>query len=122
MPLRRIRSVRTSCDARLSGFAACLSARPAAGWLDNGHMAISRLAWQKLTDDERRLATEILKQHPHYEEFLKAERPADAPEDEWVFMRASVWPDFVRNTHADKYNKPTWHYIDIGLCARPTRR
>ncbi|HEX4146857.1 MAG TPA: S1/P1 nuclease [Pirellulales bacterium] len=91
---------------------ACLPA-PAMAWLDNGHMAISRLAWQKLSENERRLSTEILKQHPHYEEFLKTERPPDAPEDEWVFMRAAVWPDFVRNTHAEQYNKPTWHYIEM---------
>jgi hypothetical protein len=90
---------------------ACLSS-PASAWLDNGHMAISRLAWLQLTEQDRHLATEILKQHPHYGEFLKAERPADAPEDEWVFMRASVWPDFVRNTHAEQYNKPSWHYIE----------
>jgi hypothetical protein len=89
----------------------CLPA-PALAWLDNGHMAISRLAWQKLTEDERRQATAILKRHPHYDEFLKTERPADAPEDEWAFLRASVWPDFVRNTHADEYNKPTWHYVE----------
>ena len=91
---------------------ACLPS-PALAWLDNGHMAISQFAWQKLTEQERRLSTEILKQHPHYDEFLKAERPAEVPEDEWVFLRASVWPDFVRNTHAEQYNKPTWHYINM---------
>ena len=86
---------------------------PAWAWLDNGHMAISRFAWQKLSEQERQAASEILKQHPHFEEFLKAERPDEVPEDEWVFMRASVWPDWVRNTHSEQFDKPTWHYIEM---------
>jgi S1/P1 Nuclease len=91
---------------------ACLQS-PALAWLDNGHMAISLSAWHKLTELQRRQSSEILKRHPHYDEFLKAERPPEVPEDQWVFMRASVWPDFVRNTHAEQYNKPTWHYVDM---------
>jgi len=86
---------------------------PARAWLDNGHMAIARFAWQKLSEDERRQATAILREHPHYAEFLQSERPNDVPEDQWAFMRAAVWPDFVRDVHADQYNKPSWHYIEM---------
>ncbi len=95
--------------------ACLLSPSLAVAWFDNGHMAISRYAWNKLSADERRQATEILKRHPHYDEFLKAECPEGVPQEEWVFLRASVWPDFVRNTHSEKYNKPTWHYIECPL-------
>ena len=53
----------------------------------------------------------FLGRHPHYEEFLAADLPEGANVDEWVFMRAAFWPDWIRNHHADEFNKPTWHYI-----------
>lgn len=92
-----------------------LSPRDVAAWNDKGHMVIARLAWLKLSDDQRRAATEILKGHPHYAEYLAAERPAQCDADEWAFMRASYWPDWVRSNHSEQYNQPTWHYISAGF-------
>jgi hypothetical protein len=74
-------------------------------------MVVARIAWNKLARDERDKATAILKAHPHYAEFLEAELPQGGNVDEWVFMRAAYWPDWVRNHHADEFNSPTWHYV-----------
>jgi len=76
-------------------------------------MVVAKLAWLKLSPQTRQFASKILKSHPHYGEFLAADRPHNIAEDEWVFMRAATWPDWVRSHHAADYNKPKWHYVDI---------
>src|SRR5947208_17031169 len=86
-------------------------AHPAAAWSDKGHMVVARLAWKKLSDAERAKVTEILRRHPHYGEYLSADRPEGFEEDEWVFLRAATWSDWVRSHHKDEYNHPTWHYV-----------
>jgi hypothetical protein len=75
-------------------------------------MVAARLAWQKMSADQQAKAVSILKKHPHYVEFLKSELPSGFTEDEWVFLRAATWPDWVRNHHASQYHHPTWHYIN----------
>jgi hypothetical protein len=85
---------------------------PAQAWNDKGHMVVARLAWQKLSEKERAKAIEILRRHPHYAEYLSAGRPEGFDEDEWVFLRAATWADWVRGHHKDEFNHPTWHYID----------
>jgi hypothetical protein len=87
-------------------------AAPAFAWNDMGHMVAARLAWQSLSVDQRSRAVTILKAHPHYEEFLAADRATGFSEDEWVFLRAATWSDWVRNHHKGEYHHPTWHYID----------
>src|SRR5262249_20661753 len=72
---------------------------PALAWNDKGQMVTARLAWKKLSDDQRSNVHEILKNHPHYGEFLAAKRPDGFSEEEWVFMRAATWSDWVRNHH-----------------------
>lgn len=88
---------------------------PAAAWNDKGHMVIARLAWNGLTPDERAAVVGILKAHPHYDEFLKAQRPEAMSEDEWVFLRAAAWADWVRSGPADRraFNHPPRHYINL---------
>ncbi|REK09993.1 MAG: hypothetical protein DWQ37_18005 [Planctomycetota bacterium] len=90
-----------------------LFSSPLLAWNEKGHMVIARMAWQKLDCDQRRAVTEILKAHPHYDEFLAAERPEGVGIDEWVFMRASYWSDWVRSNHTDQYSRPTWHYYSV---------
>jgi hypothetical protein len=85
---------------------------PAFGWNDRGHMVAGRLAWRQLTGEQRDKVIALLKKHPHYEEFLIAQKPDDFSVDEWAFMRAGVWADWVRSHHANQFNKPTWHYIN----------
>jgi hypothetical protein len=87
-------------------------AAPAYPWNNTGHMVAARLAWKALDDDQRSRAATILKAHPHFEEFLAADRPGGFSEDEWVFLRAATWPDWVRSHHTDEYHHATWHFIN----------
>ena len=87
----------------------------AAAWNTKGHFTVAKLAWHQLTPEQRATSTAILKAHPHYEEFLADEKPEEVDLDEWVFSRASYWPDWIRNHHAEEYSKPTWHYISAGF-------
>jgi hypothetical protein len=85
---------------------------PALAWNDMCHMVIARLAWNKLTGDQRSKVLTLLKKHPHYEEFLTAKRPDGFEEDEWVFLRVATWSDWVRTHHAKEYHHGPWHYIN----------
>jgi S1/P1 nuclease len=97
-------------------------------WNNKGHMVVARIAWKELTPEERAKVIEILKTHPHYDEFLRAERPNNIPEDEWVFMRAATWADWVRGgpEARRKYNVPKRHFIDhpfvaLGSSVKPPK-
>jgi hypothetical protein len=85
---------------------------PLSAWNDKGHMVVARLAWKNLSDAERTKVIDILRRHPHYAEYLSADKSDGFEDDEWVFMRAATWADWVRSHHKDEYNHPTWHYID----------
>ncbi|MCS6851319.1 MAG: S1/P1 nuclease [Gemmataceae bacterium] len=90
-------------------------------WNSIGHMAIAKLAYDRLSDAEQARLFVLLKQHPHYERYLAAGRPADISEAEWVVARCAVWPDWVRPRGAKdprgpevtKYNRPEDHYINL---------
>jgi hypothetical protein len=82
-------------------------------WNNKGHMVIAELAWLKMTAVQRAAATKILATHPHYQEFLAADQPGNMAEDEWVFLRAATWSDWVRNHHAKEYSHPNWHFVDL---------
>jgi hypothetical protein len=75
-------------------------------------MVTARLAWFKLSGEQRAKVVAILKKHPHYDEFLAAERIDGYTEDEWVFMRAATWADWIRSHHQAEYNHGPWHYTD----------
>ena len=93
-------------------------------WNDAGHMTITRLAWDELTVDERESVTEIISHHPHREALLQKDKPAEASEHEWMFLRGAVWSDYVRPpktfpreevaTHPlFKYHRGPWHYVNF---------
>jgi len=93
-------------------------------WNDAGHMTIARLAWDELTVDERESVTEIISHHPHREALLQKDKPAEASEHEWMFLRGAVWSDYVRPpksfpreevaTHPlFKYHRGPWHYVNF---------
>jgi hypothetical protein len=97
--------------------------RVAAAWNSVGHMAIAKLAYDRLDDGEKLRVYEILKKHPHYEMFLAAGRPDGVEEPEWVFMRASIWADWIRprgerdprGSAVTKYHRSEDHYINVPL-------
>jgi len=94
-----------------------VAASVAGAWNDLGHMVVARLAWQDLTAAERAKVVGYLKSHPHAVEFLKARRPENIPEDEWVFLRAATWADWVRSHHAKEFNVGERHYINYPVKA-----
>src|SRR5690349_7691897 len=73
-----------------------VAATPAKGWNSVGHRLIAEIVWQHMNAAERRAASELLKQHPHYRELLTAHVPQGADDGEWAFLTAAVWPDMVR--------------------------
>jgi hypothetical protein len=83
---------------------------PALAWNEHGHMVVARLAWGQLNADQRAKVVAILKNHPHFTEYLSARKPAAFDEDEWVFMRAATWSDWVRGKR--EFDRPTWHYVN----------
>jgi hypothetical protein len=106
---------------------ALLCASPVFGWHKDGHMAIARMAWLKMSDKEKAAASKILMAHPHHQVFLITERPDAIPEIEWAFARAAAWPDWVRDAKqqtpgltagesakikADYHNGP-WHFVNL---------
>lgn len=97
-------------------------ARPAAAWNDAGHYVIARIAWLRLNDSQREAVQRVLRQHPHYDKYLAADRPMGVSEAEWVFVRAATWADFVRPPKGfkgeaashpiHKFHRGPWHYIN----------
>src|SRR5271169_467286 len=86
---------------------------PVLAWNEHGHMVVARLAWNQLSADQRAKVVAILKNHPHYADYLAARKPEGFTEDEWVFMRAATWPDWVRGKR--DHDRPTWHYINYPI-------
>lgn len=85
-------------------------------WSGAGHMVIAAETWNEIPPAIRAKATEILKAHPDYSKW-KASFDGEARGldlDEFVFLRASVWPDEIRR-HGSKYDHPHWHFVDYAL-------
>ena len=68
-----------------------LLALPASAWNGLGHRTVAELAWRQMDPAERRAASDLLRQHPHYRELLVAEVPAGVDTNEWAFLTAAVW-------------------------------
>lgn len=103
--------------------AALLPCTAAQAWNDTGHMVCALIAYRNLDDDCKQKVTDLLRQHPHYKLFLTAKTPQGVSPDEWAFLKAATWPDFVRPSRpGDRFFKDAtithfhhgpWHYIDI---------
>jgi hypothetical protein len=88
-------------------------------------MTVALIAYRQLDDATKQKVATILKAHPHYKLYLAENKPEGVSEDEWVFLRASTWPDFVRparpGTEYDlfkgpeitRFHQPYWHYVTI---------
>jgi hypothetical protein len=104
----------------LTGLVVLLLPRTAPAWNSVGHMAVSKLAYDRLAEAEKLRVYQLLKKHPHFEQFLAAGRPSGVEEPEWVFLRAAVWPDWVRPRDKDprgpavtKYHRSEDHYVNV---------
>src|SRR2546430_154627 len=65
-------------------------------WNATGHMTVALMAYRELSDAQKQQVTSILRSHPHYKLFLLEGAPQGVSPDEWAFLRASIWSDFVR--------------------------
>lgn len=99
---------------------------PGLGWNDHGHMLTAAIAWQVMERPARRAAIRALRAHPRYHEDFLRWRPAavagSAAMDEWLFLRASIWPDLVRrlpDRERERFHHGRWHYINQPLFLSP---
>ena len=74
-------------------------AAPVYAWDDFGHMAVSYLAYQKLTPATRARANALLKLNPYYDRWAAAV-PAGLDKDMVIFMLASLWADEIKSDPA----------------------
>jgi S1/P1 Nuclease len=92
-------------------------------WNETGHATVALIAYRQLSDHQKQQIAAILKQHPHYKQFLSTDLPPGVSEDEWAFLKAAVWPDWIRPSRpGDRqfkdatithFNQALWHYITI---------
>ncbi len=96
-----------------------LASSTSRAWNHTGHMTVALIAYRRLPERERQAVAQLLQSHPHYHRYLAAEKPLEARADEWAFLRAATWPDYVRGDreHHDsdlqKYHHSDWHYINL---------
>lgn len=87
----------------------------ARAWDDAGHMTIAAEAFRQLSPEKKAQAVEVLKNHPDYQQWLKAYHPNPQVDfGTYLFMRCSTWPDEVRGS-GSPYDHPNWHFIDYPL-------
>jgi len=91
-------------------------------WNESGHLQIAALAYEELSDADRKAADDILTNHVKYATWKSehAAYRADTPPAQqvslgfYVFTRAAVWPDEIRD-----YDRPEthayWHFITYPL-------
>lgn len=92
-------------------------------WNDLGHITVAQIAYRQMSGDERLAVVAILKHHPHFGTYFQKPAGLEIPEDEWLFLRAATWCDFVRpprnfdrsQQQTDpiyKFHRGPWHYIN----------
>jgi hypothetical protein len=92
----------------------CIEAR---AWSGAGHMVIASAAYKELSPKLQTRVGEVLKSHPDYAKWEKAyqkENPADLLLGQYVFMRASTWPDEIRREDRGDVHSH-WHYVNYPL-------
>jgi hypothetical protein len=83
-------------------------------------MTVALIAYRQLDRPQQKAIQQILKAHPHFNEFLNAKPPADADPEEWIVMQAAIWPDWVRSHHKQEkykgrfyFHQPYHHYVNL---------
>ncbi len=89
---------------------------PAQAWSRNGHMIIAAMTYRALPDSLQMVYTELLRNHPDFENWQAdhAALGSTITLGEFLFMRASVWPDEIRRK-GNPYDNPTWHYTNFPI-------
>jgi hypothetical protein len=92
-------------------------------WNEVGHMIVAKVAYDHMDEATRKQLAQLLQKHPHYEEFLASNCPKDADLQEWAFLRASTWPDWIRParsgaprpTRITRYHRADDHYVNMPI-------
>jgi hypothetical protein len=98
---------------------------PVVAWNGVGHMTVAKIAFDGLSAKEREEAFDLLKHHPHYQAYLLKNKPPGVAEEEWVFLRAATWPDWVRgplpperpDPSIIRYHRPGDHFANVPVFA-----
>jgi S1/P1 Nuclease len=104
---------------------------PASAWHGDAHEAVARIAWLQLDKPNQDALTQILREHVHFKVFLNARLPkgVDMTLEEWAFVRAARWPDWVRDPRAEthsltkeesdaitkEFHKGGWHFVNLPI-------
>jgi hypothetical protein len=92
-----------------------MPAPPAAAWNDTGHAAVGLIAHRQLGGNAalttRSKVIALLRRHPFYENVWRQQQPDGTDEGEYLFMRAAMWPDDIRDQPAFHHDR--WHYINL---------
>ena len=83
-----------------------LIAFSAGAWNGVAHRTVAELVWRQMDPGARRAASDLLRQHPHYKLLLAVDVPAGVDTNEWVFLNAAAWPDWVRQARPGDPPKP----------------
>ncbi len=92
-------------------------------WNAAGHHLMAAIAWDLLSVQQQDYWADILEHHPRFKKDFEKNIPKFVrknPETykEWIFRRASTWPDIARGIPAkqrDKFHHSNWHYINYPL-------
>lgn len=106
--------------------AAALSARPARAWNAVGHMTVAKVAFDDMTEAQQKLCHKLLSHHPHFGTYLTMNRPGVVPVEEWAFLRAATWPDYVRgplkpevaDPSVVRFHRPDDHFVNMPVFAK----
>ncbi|MBL8797182.1 MAG: S1/P1 nuclease [Planctomycetia bacterium] len=96
-------------------------AQRAEAWNELGHMAIAKVAYDQADDGLKLRVFNLLKAHPHFDEYLAKSCPEGIGVQEWAWLRASIWPDWIRHRREKetrgervyKFSRPDDHYINV---------
>ncbi|MCF6319666.1 MAG: S1/P1 nuclease [Proteobacteria bacterium] len=92
-------------------------------WNAAGHHLMAAITWDLMSTQQQDYWVDILEHHPRFKKDFKGNVPKYVKRNpqsykEWVFRKASTWPDIARGIpkkQRDKYHHSTWHYINYPL-------
>ncbi len=88
---------------------------PGHAWNETGHLTVAEIAFRATEAQGRAFATGILRQHPDHDRRWLPEMPPGTPEDEYLFLRAAIWPDEIRGADHPSHSRHrrNWHFINF---------
>lgn len=98
-----------------------LTPATAGAWDAVGHQVVARIAWENMRPETRRAVVALLRSAPEnagLAQLLPDDARPLAERERELFLKASVWPDLVRDN--PRYHRGDWHYVNLFWEARPS--